>query len=53
MLTRNGSFVVAAMKHTQSLFPWLLRCVASDNDSAFMNDVVVPWGRQQKLDEQK
>jgi hypothetical protein len=29
------------MKHAQSLFPWLLRGVDFDNDSAFMNDVVV------------
>src|SRR4029077_20230926 len=39
-----------AMKHAQSLFPWLLRGVDFDNDSAFMNDVVVPWCRQQKLE---
>jgi hypothetical protein len=38
------------MKHAQSLFPWLLRGVDFDNDSAFMNDVVVPWCRQQKLE---
>ena len=38
------------MKHVQSLFPWLLRGVDFDNDSAFMNDVVVPWCREQKLE---
>jgi hypothetical protein len=38
------------MKHAQSLFPWLLRGVDFDNDSAFMNDVVVPWCREQKLE---
>jgi len=32
------------------LFPWLLRGVDFDNDSAFMNDVVVPWCREQKLE---
>ena len=42
--------VVEAMKHAQSLFPWLLRGVDFDNDSAFINDVVVPWCRQQTLE---
>ena len=50
LLTREGSLVVEAMKHAQSLFPWLLRGVDFDNDSAFMNDVVVPWCREQKLE---
>src|SRR5260370_36154661 len=50
LLTRDGSLVVEAMKHAQSLFPWLLRGVDFDNDSAFMNDVVVRWGRKQKLE---
>src|SRR5579864_1602756 len=50
LLTRDGSLVVDAMRQVQSLFPWLLRGVDFDNDSAFMNDVVVPWCRQQKLE---
>src|SRR6202049_1369317 len=50
LVTRDGSLVVEAMRHAQSLFPWLLRGVDFDNDSAFMNDVVVPWCRQQKLE---
>jgi hypothetical protein len=50
LLTRDGSLVVEAMKHAQSLFPWLLRGVDFDNDSAFMNDVVAPWCREQKLE---
>jgi hypothetical protein len=50
LVTRDGSLVVEAMKHAQSLFPWLLRGVDFDNDSAFMNDVVVPWCRQQELE---
>ena len=45
LVTRDGSLVIEAMKHVQSLFPWLLRGVDFDNDSAFMNDVVVPWCR--------
>jgi hypothetical protein len=50
LVTRDGSFVVEAMKHVQSLFPWLLLGVDFDNDSAFMNDTVVPWCREQKLE---
>jgi hypothetical protein len=49
LVTRDGSLVVA-MKHARSLFPWLLRGVDFNNDSAFMNDVVVPWCREQKLE---
>src|SRR3981189_3672198 len=50
LVTRDGSLVVEAMKHVRSLFPWLLRGVDFDNDSAFMNDTVVPWCRGQKLE---
>ncbi|MET4324038.1 hypothetical protein ABIC02_007830 [Bradyrhizobium sp. RT5a] len=50
LLTREGSLVVEAINRAQSLFPWLLRGVNFDNDSAFMNDVVVPWCREQKLE---
>lgn len=42
LLTRDGALVVAAMQRAQSLFPWLLVGAGVDNDSAFMNDVVVP-----------
>jgi hypothetical protein len=50
LITRDGSLVVEAMKHVQGLFPWLLRGVDFDNDSAFMTDTVVPWCREQKLE---
>jgi len=50
LVTRDGSLVVEAMKHVQSLFPWLLRGVDFDNDSAFMNDTVVQWCREQGLE---
>src|SRR5262245_27765447 len=50
LITRDGSLVVEAIKHVQSLFPWLLRGVDFDNDSAFMNDTVVPWCREQKFE---
>lgn len=50
LLTREGSLVVKAINRAQSLFPWLLRGVDFDNNSAFMNDVVVPWCREQKIE---
>jgi hypothetical protein len=50
LVTRDGSLVVEAMTRAQSLFPWLLRGADFDNDSAFMNDVVVPWCRERKIE---
>lgn len=50
LVNRDGILVVEALKRAQSLFPWLLRGVDFDNDSAFMNDVVIPWCRGQKLE---
>src|SRR5262249_28525064 len=50
LVTREGALVIEAIKRAQSLFPWLLRGVDFDNDSAFMNEVVVPWCRKQKLE---
>jgi hypothetical protein len=50
LVNRDGSLVVEAIKRAQSLFPWLLRGVDFDNDSAFMNEVVIPWCRGQKLE---
>ena len=49
LVAREGSLVVEAMTRAQSLFPWLFRGADFDNDSAFMNDVVVPWCRSQKI----
>jgi hypothetical protein len=45
LLVREGALVVQAIERAQSLFPWLIRGLDFDNDSAFMNDVVVPWCR--------
>lgn len=42
LVGRDDGLVVEAIKRAQSLFPWLLRGADFDNDSAFMNDVVVP-----------
>ena len=50
LVNRDGMLVVEALKRAQSLFPWLLRGVDFDNDSAFMNEVVIPWCRGQKLE---
>jgi hypothetical protein len=50
LVNRDGNLVVEAIKRARSLFPWLLRGVDFDNDSAFMNEVVVPWCREHKLE---
>jgi hypothetical protein len=50
LVARDGGLVVEAIKRAQSLFPWLLRGADFDNDSSFMNDVVVPWCRAQKIE---
>jgi len=50
LVARDGSLVVEAMTRAQSLFPWLVRGADFDNDSAFMNDVVIPWCRSQKIE---
>ncbi len=50
LVTREGGLVVQAMERAQNLFPWLIRGADFDNDSAFMNDVVVPWCRAQKIE---
>src|ERR1700727_2494527 len=50
LVTRESGLVVRAMERAQSLFPWLIRGADFDNDSAFMNDVVVPWCRAQKIE---
>ena len=50
ILTRESGLVVQAMERSQSLFPWIVLGADFDNDSAFMNDVVVPWCRSQKIE---
>ena len=50
LVNRDGMLVVEALKRAQSLFPWPLRGVDFDNDSVFMNEVVIPWCRGQKLE---
>ena len=48
-VARDGRFVIEAMGRAEFV-PWLIRGADFDNDSAFMNDVVVPWWRAQKID---
>jgi hypothetical protein len=50
LVRRDGALVVEAIKYLQGQFPWLLIGVDFDNDSAFMNDVVIPWCCEQKLE---
>jgi hypothetical protein len=50
LVNRDGSLVVEAIKRAQGLFPWLLCGVDFDNDSVFMNEIVIPWCRGQKLE---
>src|SRR5207248_5081956 len=49
LVARDGGLVVEAIKRAQSLFPWLIRGADFDNDSAFMNGVVVTSCREQKM----
>ncbi len=48
--TRDSSLVVAAIQQAQRLFPFPLLGVDFDNDSAFMNELVVCWCRSQGLE---
>ncbi|WLB18847.1 integrase catalytic domain-containing protein [Bradyrhizobium japonicum] len=50
LVTRDGSLVVEAMTRAQGLFPWVICGADFDNDSAFMNDVVVPWCRAHEIE---
>ena len=45
LVVREATLVKQAIGRAQSLFPWLICGLDFDNDSAFMNDVVVPWCR--------
>lgn len=50
LVTREIGLVVRAIERAQSLFPRLICGADFDNDSAFMNDVVVSWCRVQKME---
>lgn len=48
--TRENGLVIAAIKQARSQFPFPLLGVDFDNDSAFMNELVVCWCRSQGLE---
>ena len=50
ILVREGALVVEALSRARALFPFPLKGVDFDNDSGFMNDLVVPWCREQGLE---
>jgi hypothetical protein len=50
LVVREATLVVDAIERAQSLFPWCIRGLDFDNDSAFMNDVVVPWCRSRGIE---
>src|SRR4030095_11692185 len=50
VLTRDGTLVIDAIAMARELFPFPLRGVDFDNDSAFMNERVVTWCREQGLE---
>jgi hypothetical protein len=47
VVVRSGELVIEALAAAERLFPFPLRGVDFDNDSAFMNEPVVEWCRQQ------
>jgi hypothetical protein len=50
LVVREAALVVEAIERAQGLFPWPLRGLDFDNDSAFMNDVVVPWCQSREIE---
>jgi hypothetical protein len=47
VVVRSGELVIEALAAAERLFPFPVRGVDFDNDSAFMNEPVVEWCRQQ------
>lgn len=50
LVVREAEMVVHALARARELFPFPLRGVDFDNDSLFMNDLVVGWCRTQGLE---
>jgi Integrase core domain len=50
LIVREAALVVEALERAQSLFPWRICGLDFDNDSAFMNDVVVSWCRSHDIE---
>jgi hypothetical protein len=45
VITRSAPLVIEAIRSAMALFPFPLKGIDFDNDSAFMNEDVVPWCR--------
>lgn len=50
LVPREAALVVEALERAQNLFPWPVRGLDFDNDSAFMNDTVVSWCRSHDVE---
>jgi hypothetical protein len=50
LVLREAALVVETIGRAQSLFPWPIRGLDFDNDSAFMNDVIVHWCRSRGIE---
>ena len=50
LVVRDGGLVIEALDKARELFPFPLKGVDFDNDSAFMNETVVDWCRQRGLE---
>ena len=50
IVVREAEMVMHALGHARELFPFPLRGVDFDNDSLFMNDLVVGWCRAEGLE---
>ena len=50
ILVREGALVIEAIDQARTLFPFPLRGVDFDNDSAFMNETVVLWCQDNGLE---
>lgn len=50
VLTRDSAHVIQALEHARLLFPFPIKGVDFDNDTAFMNDTVVSWCRVRDLE---
>jgi len=49
VVTRSAPLVIEAIRSAMVLFPFPLKGIDFDNDSAFMNEHVVPWCRAKGL----
>ncbi|MGY3341445.1 MULTISPECIES: DDE-type integrase/transposase/recombinase [unclassified Bradyrhizobium] len=50
LVVREAALVIEALERAQNLFPWPIRGLDFDNDSAFMNDTVVSWCRSHDVE---